>query len=124
MNKVIKELQTAIIKSCGNGRAALGKDANVMRELMQWKLAVRIPGSTQNEEGADNRITVYTQTVAVPFSHCRQMGNVWAATRNCPWSRQMWHDLCPPYGLIATGQIGSTCAWQPACGQEQSFTVA
>lgn len=71
MNKVIKELQTAIIKSCGNGRVALGKDANVMRELIQWKLAVRIPWSTQSEEGADNRISVYTQTVAVLFSHCR-----------------------------------------------------
>lgn len=67
MNKVIKELQTAIIKSCGNGRVALGKDANVMRELIQWKLAVRIPWSTQSEEGADNRISVYTQTVAVSF---------------------------------------------------------
>lgn len=57
MNKVIKELQTAIIKSCGNGRAALGKDANVMRELIQWKLAVRIPCSMQSEGRADNRIT-------------------------------------------------------------------
>lgn len=49
MNKVIKELQTAVIKSCGNGRAALGKDANVMRELIQWKLAVRIPCNMQSE---------------------------------------------------------------------------